>query len=119
MSFRLSATKLSLRSTTFRTTHAARFLTTSQTLRSDVPPPNAPPSAKQAGRDAHDGHLSKDKQSSASTDEHKTGDDHPAKQPDGQQTPESSTGIEMGDGKGVKAGKEGMGARSDRDSEGK
>lgn len=47
-----------------------------------------------------------DHQSSASTDEHKTGDDHPAKQPDYQAEPTRSTGI--GGQEEFKGGKEGL-----------
>jgi hypothetical protein len=53
-----------------------------------------------------------DKQSSASTDEHKTGDDHPAKQPDHQEQPTRLTGI--GGKEGVQGGKEGLHERIDR-----
>ncbi|KAJ4289601.1 hypothetical protein N0V90_010930 [Kalmusia sp. IMI 367209] len=53
-----------------------------------------------------------DAQSSASQQEHKSGDDHPAKQPDYQQEPERKTGI--GGGDEVKSGKEGLGERGDK-----
>lgn len=53
-----------------------------------------------------------DQQSSASTEEHKTGDDHPAKQPDHQEEPTRSTGI-GGDTK-VQGGKAGLGERGDK-----
>lgn len=53
-----------------------------------------------------------DKQSSASKDEHLSGDDHPAKQPDHQATPDRSTGI--GGSTEVKGGKEGLGERTDK-----
>jgi hypothetical protein len=53
-----------------------------------------------------------DHQSSASQDEHKTGDDHPAKQPDHQEQPSRTTGI--GGGEEVKGGKEGLGERGDK-----
>ncbi|KAF1919815.1 hypothetical protein BDU57DRAFT_513107 [Ampelomyces quisqualis] len=53
-----------------------------------------------------------DHQSSASQDEHKTGDDHPAKQPDDQAEPTRMTGI--GGGEEVKGGKEGLGERGDK-----
>jgi hypothetical protein len=53
-----------------------------------------------------------DHQSSASPDENKSGDDHPAKQPDHQAEPSRSTGI-GGDTK-VKGGKEGLGERGDK-----
>lgn len=54
----------------------------------------------------------KDQQSSASTEEHKTGDDHPAKQPDYQAEPSRKTGI--GGGEQVKGGKAGVGERGDK-----
>lgn len=54
-----------------------------------------------------------DKQSNASQDEHKSGDDHPAKQPDPQEDSERSTGFHEVKG-GVKGGKEGLGERSDK-----
>lgn len=53
-----------------------------------------------------------DHQSSASQDEDKTGDDHPAKQPDYQAEPSRSTGI--GGDTEVKGGKEGLGERGDK-----
>lgn len=51
-----------------------------------------------------------DKKSSASPDEHKSGDDHPAKQPDHQAEPDRSTGI--GGEHKVKGGKEGLDERT-------
>ncbi|ORX99881.1 hypothetical protein BCR34DRAFT_470507, partial [Clohesyomyces aquaticus] len=48
-----------------------------------------------------------DQQSSASKDEHKTGDDHPARQPDYQAKPTRTTGI--GGSDEVKGGKEEIG----------
>ncbi|KAH8714058.1 hypothetical protein GQ44DRAFT_742462 [Phaeosphaeriaceae sp. PMI808] len=53
-----------------------------------------------------------DPQSSASRDEHKSGDDHPAKQPDYQAQPDRSTGI--GGSEEVKGGKEGLHERGDK-----
>lgn len=53
-----------------------------------------------------------DPQSSASQEEHKSGDEHPAKQPDGQAEPSRSTGFEGNTE--VKGGKEGLGARNDK-----
>jgi len=53
-----------------------------------------------------------DQQSSASPDEHKTGDDHPAKQPDHQAQPTRTTGI--GGETKVQGGKEGLGERDDK-----
>ncbi|KAJ9641330.1 hypothetical protein H2201_008606 [Coniosporium apollinis] len=51
-------------------------------------------------------------QSSASQEEHKTGDDHPAKQPDYQAEPSRSTGF--GGQSEIQGGKEGVGARDDK-----
>ena len=53
-----------------------------------------------------------DPQSNASQDENKTGDDHPAKQPDPQSTPSRSTGI--GGVKGMTGGKKSLGERGDK-----
>jgi hypothetical protein len=53
-----------------------------------------------------------DQQSSASTEEHKTGDDHPAKQPDYQAQPTRTTGI--GGSEEVQGGKKGLGERGDK-----
>jgi hypothetical protein len=53
-----------------------------------------------------------DQQSSASTEEHKTGDDHPAKQPDHQAEPSRKTGI--GGGEKVQGGKAGLHERGDK-----
>ena len=66
-----------------------------------------PPSAKSAGRTTH---VADDVQSSASKndpDEQKTGDDHPAKQPDNQEAPTRSTGFQNFEG-GVSGGKDGL-----------
>ncbi|KAF9732105.1 hypothetical protein PMIN03_000686 [Paraphaeosphaeria minitans] len=53
-----------------------------------------------------------DQQSSASDEEHKTGDNHPAKQSDYQAEPTKKTGI--GSDEEVKGGKEGLGERGDK-----
>lgn len=53
-----------------------------------------------------------DRQSSASNEEHKQGDAHPAKQPDPQPDPPRKTGI--GGKEGVAGGKEGLGERDNR-----
>lgn len=53
-----------------------------------------------------------DQQSSASKDEHKSGDDHPAKQPDYQAEPTKTTGI--GGSDEVQGGKEGLHERGDK-----
>lgn len=57
-----------------------------------------------------------DAQSSASKNEHKSGDDHPAKQPDYQAEPEKKTGI--GGSSEVKGEKEGLGERTDKQGQG-
>lgn len=62
------------------------------------------------------GNPNTDPVSNASRDEHKTGDDHPARQPDPQAQPTRSTGV--GGQAEVKGGKEGLGERSDRASGG-
>jgi hypothetical protein len=53
-----------------------------------------------------------DHQSSASQEEHKSGDDHPAKQPDYQAQPSRTTGI--GGGEKVQGGKDGLHERGDK-----
>jgi hypothetical protein len=53
-----------------------------------------------------------DHQSSASQEEHKSGDDHPAKQPDHQEQPSRTTGI--GGGEKVQGGKAGLHERGDK-----
>ena len=79
------------------------------------PPSNMPPNAQKAGKTQMPG---EDAQSSASTQEGKTGDDHPAKQPDPQAEVSRSTGF--GNVKGaVEGGKEGLHHRSDKDADGK
>ncbi|KAK4544006.1 hypothetical protein LTR36_004780 [Oleoguttula mirabilis] len=91
-----------------------RFLSHTTCLRAEQPPPgNQPPSAKSANRSTH---VADDPQSSASSkdpDEQKTGDDHPAKQPDTQISGDRTTGFHDFEGD-VKGGKEGLGSRSDR-----
>lgn len=72
---------------------------------SNKPDQSANSSAK-PNADARSSTLNTDKQSSASDQEHKSGDDHPAKQPDQQAQPTRSTGI--GGNKEVKGGKEGQ-----------
>ena len=79
------------------------------------PPSNMPPNAQKAGKTQIPG---EDPQSNASMQEGKTGDDHPAKQPDPQAEVSRSTGF--GNVKGeVEGGKEGMHHRSDKDGDGK
>lgn len=113
--FTYTITMLSLRTSLMRTARIAstRPLSTTSRLQKDPPPPpNIPPGAQQKGRTTS---PNKDRQSSASTHtsaESKSGDDHPAKQPDPQAPAERSTGFhEIHE---VKGGKEGLGARSDK-----
>lgn len=73
---------------------------------SNKPDASANSSAK-PNADKRSSTLNTDEQSSASTDEHKSGDDHPAKQPDQQAEPTRSTGI--GGNEQVKGGKGGLG----------
>jgi hypothetical protein len=74
---------------------------------SNKPDDNANSSAKPNADARSDSNtLNTDQQSSASTQEHKSGDDHPAKQPDQQAQPSRTTGI--GGGEQVKGGKEGQ-----------
>ncbi|USP75973.1 uncharacterized protein yc1106_03247 [Curvularia clavata] len=76
---------------------------------SNIPDPHpnssAAPNAKVRSDSQHT-----DQQSSASRDEAKQGDDHPAKQPDFQEKPDRTTGI--GGGDRVKGGKEGVDERT-------
>ena len=53
-----------------------------------------------------------DPQSSASQQENKSGDDHPAKQPDHQAEPDRKTGI--GGASEIEGGKDGMHHRDDK-----
>ncbi|KAK5118832.1 hypothetical protein LTR62_000041 [Meristemomyces frigidus] len=99
-----------LRTTTAALTH--RTLTTTTRLQTNPPPSNQSPSAKQASRSTQ---PASDPQSSASLkqpDANAQGDDHPAKQPDTQKASERSTGF--GNVEEVKGGKEGLGARTDK-----
>lgn len=78
---------------------------------SNLPDPSknssAAPNAKVRSSPQHT-----DEQSSASKDEHKTGDDHPAKQPDPQAAPSRTTGI--GGSDEVQGGKAGLHERGDK-----
>ena len=80
-----------------------------------APSTNMPPNAVKAGKKSS---PAEDSQSSASTASNTSSDDHPAKQPDPQAKVTRSTGFGNVEG-GVKGGKEGLGERSDRGSEGK
>lgn len=91
---------------TFTTTRLlAQKLERGPDMGSNKPDQSANSSAK-PNADARSSTLNTDKQSSASTQEHKSGDDHPAKQPDQQAQPTRSTGI--GGSEEVKGGKEGQ-----------
>lgn len=76
-------------------------------------PPNQPPNGKSAGRTTP---PSEDTQSSAGSkkpEEHNSGSDHPAKQPDPQPEGDRSTGFNKVPG-GVAGGKAGQGQMSDK-----
>ena len=112
MSFLLRPTARSLRIAptirTFTTTRPlAEKLERGPDMGKNKPDQSANSSAK-PNADARSSPLDTDKQSSASTEEHKAGSDHPAKQPDPQAQPTRSTGI--GGVKEVKGGKEGQDA---------
>ncbi|KAK5131816.1 hypothetical protein LTR08_000571 [Meristemomyces frigidus] len=113
--FRTSITASLRQTSRVSTTIPARTFSDSARLCKEGPAPgNQPPSAKSAGKTTH---LADDPQSSASKkdpDEQKTGDDHPAKQPDTQEEPTRSTGFQNFKG-GVKGGKEGLASRSDKE----
>ncbi|KAK3077756.1 hypothetical protein LTS18_009402 [Coniosporium uncinatum] len=96
----------------------SRAFSVSRNIRqADPPPSNKPPT--QAGTQGYSPSSeqtspSDQKQSSASSaeTESKSGDDHPAKQPDNQAEPERSTGFQGA--REVKGGKEGLGDRTDK-----
>jgi hypothetical protein len=92
-----------------RTLHARSFAASARSfnLMGENPKANQPDSINQHVRSDT---PNTDKQSSASPDENKSGDDHPAKQPDYQAEPTRSTGI--GGDSEVKGGKEGLGERT-------
>lgn len=111
MSFLLRPAVRSLRvAPTIRTFTTTRPLTEKlergPEMGKNKPDKSANSSAK-PNADARSSTLDTDKQSSASTEEHKAAD-HPAKQPDPQAQPTRSTGI--GGVKEVKGGKEGQDA---------
>lgn len=106
---------------TLRATSILRTFTTSRPLleqelkrgpemSSNKPDASANSSAK-PNADKRSSTLNTDRQSSGSTQEQKTGDDHPAKQPDQQAQPTRTTGI--GGSEEVKGGKEGLGEISE------
>lgn len=102
-------------SRTVRVTPAIRTFTTTRPIAQELkrgpdmgsnkPDQSANSSAK-PNADARSSTLNTDQQSSASSQEHKSGDDHPAKQPDQQAQPTRTTGI--GGAEEVKGGKEGQ-----------
>ena len=114
MSFLTRSIPRALRTTPIRTFTTSRPL--AQELKrgpdmgSNKPDASANSSAK-PNADARSSPLNTDQQSSASSEEHKSGSDHPAKQPDQQAQPTRTTGI--GGGEEVKGGKEGQGEISE------
>ncbi|KAH0024220.1 hypothetical protein KCU78_g5151, partial [Aureobasidium melanogenum] len=106
---------MSLRTSLIRTSRIAstRPLSTTSRLQKDPPPPpNIPPGAQQKGHTQSPAHDSKSSASTQGSAPNKSGDDHPAKQPDPQQASDRSTGFQ--EVKEVKGGKESLGARSDK-----
>jgi len=100
---------------TLRVTPTIRTFTTARPLAQELKrgpkmgsnkPDQSTNSSAKPNADVRSSTLNTDKQSSASEDEHKSGDDHPAKQPDQQAKPTRSTGI--GGQEEVKGGKEGL-----------
>ncbi|KAK3081625.1 hypothetical protein LTS18_004689 [Coniosporium uncinatum] len=120
MSARLTKTTMLRTSLNAQLNDAAlsRAFSVSRSIRqADPPPSNKPPT--QAGTQGYSPSSeqtkpSDQKQSSASSaeTESKSGDDHPAKQPDNQAEPERSTGFQGA--REVKGGKEGLGDRTDK-----
>ena len=106
---------MSLRNSFVRTTRIAStrpLSTTSRLLKDPPPPPNIPPAGQQKGRTQSPAHDTQSSASTKSSAESKSGDDHPAKQPDPQKPSDRSTGFQEVDE--VKGGKEGLGARTDK-----
>ncbi|KAI8942647.1 hypothetical protein NX059_000700 [Plenodomus lindquistii] len=106
-SLRAIRTPLRLQTRAFTTT-STRSALMGKNPDANLPDPSANSSAAPNAKVRTDTQNT-DQQSSASKDEHKTGDDHPAKQPDHQAQPSKSTGI--GGQEEVKGGKEGFGDR--------
>jgi hypothetical protein len=90
-------------------TFATSALRLSGKMMGDNPKANQPDSIARKSRNDT---PNTDPQSSASQDEQKTGDDHPAKQPDYQAEPSRKTGI--GGQSGNQSGKEGITAKDDK-----
>ncbi|CAD0114680.1 unnamed protein product [Aureobasidium uvarum] len=106
---------LSLRASFLRTSRIAstRPLSTTSRLQKDPPPPpNIPPGRQQKGHTSSPAHDDKSSASTKGSGQNKSGDDHPAKQPDPQKPSSRSTGFQEVDE--VKGGKEGLGARTDK-----
>jgi hypothetical protein len=92
-----------------------RSFTTSHHQKNSTPNPASHQPASHVGKHREEQGMdtpNTDPQSSASKDEQLSGDDHPAKQPDPQQTPDRSTGF--GGQTGVDGGKKGLDARDDK-----
>ena len=105
-----------LRFTQRLSSHSFSTSSTSNTLMGKNPSANlpdpSPNSSAAPNAKVRSDTQNTDQQSSASSEEHKTGDDHPAKQPDDQAQPTRSTGI--GGNEKVQGGKEGLGERGDK-----
>nr|OQO26381.1 hypothetical protein B0A51_06943 [Rachicladosporium sp. CCFEE 5018] len=95
-------------------TRRSRTFATTKPRFAGLPTSQSPSGARGASKAEHD---TSDSQSSASTVEHLTGDDHPAKQPDKQPATDRSTGINESKSE-ITGGKEGLGNRSDRKNDG-
>jgi len=96
-----------------------RTLTTTRVLLLD-PKSNTNPPPGQAGTNGYNSSPEQtppheQAQSNASQQEHKSGDDHPAKQPDKQQQPERTTPF--GGKEQVEGGKAGQHERSDKQNQ--
>ncbi|KAH9874637.1 hypothetical protein IAQ61_003827 [Plenodomus lingam] len=93
---------------TFISTTKHLYPTDSKSPAANLPDPS-PNSSAAPNASVRSDTQNTDRQSSASKDEDKTGDDHPAKQPDYQAEPKRGTGI--GGQEEVKGGKAGLGER--------
>ncbi|KAI5270443.1 hypothetical protein E4T47_06254 [Aureobasidium subglaciale] len=110
-------TMMSLRTSLLRTSRIAStrpLSTTSRLAKDPPPPPNIPPGRQQKGDSKPPAHDAKSSASTKGSDPAatKSGDDHPAKQPDPQKPSDRSTGFQ--EVHEVKGGKEGLGARTDK-----
>lgn len=106
-----------IRATTraLRAAHTIRLFTTARPVAQELKrgpnmgsnkPDQSTNSSAKPNADLRSSTLNTDKQSRASELEHKSGSEHPAKQPDHQAQPTRTTGI--GGKEGVKGGKEGQ-----------